>query len=589
MHLFNSLHTRLALWIALIAAILAVSGAALSLWIGSRYLENNFEQNIRSHMRLASISLVQPVQQINYLELLEQAQAIIEYEGVTGVAIFDQNNNLLIERGELQGRLLSQDIGTDPAVQGRIDVAFSKAPLKTGLNYILMAGVLLLLIFVPAFVLIIWKISRFYLFDITKLTECVNKSSCEELPQYPGINRNDEVGLLAKAMRERDQDLNDYHQELEGYKNHLEQLVEQRTKELKRSELLSQTILNSMPDAIALVDAGSFAILNANQAFLNNNYKTMKEVLGRPCYELIHGTQEPCAGKEHLCPLQEYMNSNQPCVAEHLHTNQEGEKYYVEVSAWPVFNENDHVSQMVHVERDITERKRVEKLREDVERIVRHDLKTPLNGVIGLSELLADDKALGMEQKEFAQLINDSGYRMLHMINQSLDLFKMEEGTYKLNPEKFDLLQVVEDLKKETQKLRLSKNIDFQVLVCSKKVNEDEQIMVFWEQRHIQSMLSNLISNAIEASPSDSCVSLNIIDNNGALTMDIHNQGEIPEEIRDRFFERYVTSGKNHGTGLGTFSARLVARAHNGDITFSTSAEHGTHVLVTIPLNPEQG
>lgn len=589
MHLFNSLHTRLAIWIALIAAILAISGATLSLWLGSRYLENNFEQNIRSHMRLASISLVQPVQQINYLELLEQAQAIIEYEGVTGVAVFDQNNNLLIQRGELQGRLLSQDIGADPAVQGRIDVAFSKAPLKTGLNYILMAGVFLLLIFVPAFVLIIWKISRFYLFDVTKLTECVSKSSCEELPQYPGINRNDEVGLLAKAMRERDQDLNTYHQELESYKNHLEQLVEQRTKELKRSEMLSQTILNSMPDSIALVNAESFAILNANQAFLNNNHKAMEEILGRPCYEVTHGAREPCTLKEHLCPIQEYMDSNQPCVAEHLHTNLEGEQYYVEVSAWPVFDEDDHVTQMVHVERDITEKKRVEKLREDVERIVRHDLKTPLNGIIGLSELLADDKTLGTEQAEFAQLINDSGHRMLHMINQSLDLFKMEEGTYKLSPEKFNLLQVVENLKKETHKLRLSKHIDFQVFLNSKKVNKDKQVMVFWEERHIQSMLSNLISNAIEASPPDSSVSLNVIDSNGVLIMDIHNQGEIPEEIRDRFFERYVTSGKNHGTGLGTFSARLVARAHKGDITFNTSAENGTYVLVTIPLNSEQG
>lgn len=588
MNLFYSLHTRLALWIALVAALLAISGAALSLWLGSRYLENNFEQNIRSHMRLASISLIQPVQQINYLELLEQTEAIIDYEGITGVAIFDQNNNLLIEKGDLQGILLSENIGTAPAIQGRIDVAFSKAPLQTGLNYILMAGVLLLIIFIPGFVLITWKISRFYLFDLTKLTECISKGSCEELPKYPGIERSDEVGLLAKAMRERDQDLTAYHQELEGYKNHLEQLVEHRTKELKRSEMLSQTILNSIPDSIALVDAESFAILNANLAFLKNTRKSMEEVLGRPCYEITHGTEAPCAGREHTCPIQEYFNSKQPCVAEHLHTNPKGEQYYVEVSAWPVFDEDNNVSQMVHVERDITEKKRVEELRDDVERIVRHDLKTPLNGVIGLSEFLAEDETIGAEQKELAQLINDSGHRMLHMINQSLDLFKMEEGTYKLNPDKFNLLQNIETLKKETQKIRSAKNIDLEVLLDNKTIKEDEEIMVFWEERHIQSMLSNLISNAIEASPLDSYVSLNIIHSNGVLTMDIHNQGEIPEEIRDRFFERYATSGKTHGTGLGTFSARLVARAHNGDITFSTSAKDGTHVIVAIPLNPDQ-
>jgi len=71
--------------------------------------------------------------------------------------------------------------------------------------------------------------------------------------------------------------------------------------------------------------------------------------------------------------------------------------------------------------------------------------------------------------------------------------------------------------------------------------------------------------------------------------VDIHNQGAVPESIRDRFFERYVTYGKQYGTGLGTYSAMLIARAHGGNISFTTSREEGTHLLVTLPVDRDRG
>jgi C4-dicarboxylate-specific signal transduction histidine kinase len=99
-------------------------------------------------------------------------------------------------------------------------------------------------------------------------------------------------------------------------------------------------------------------------------------------------------------------------------------------------------------------------------------------------------------------------------------------------------------------------------------------------------MFTNLMKNAVEASPAKSSVVISISEdeNNGQRShiIDIHNLGCVPEDIQDKFFAPYITSGKKDGTGLGTHSALLIARAHGGTIRFTTSEEKGTHVTVIL-------
>ncbi len=75
------------------------------------------------------------------------------------------------------------------------------------------------------------------------------------------------------------------------------------------------------------------------------------------------------------------------------------------------------------------------------------------------------------------------------------------------------------------------------------------------------------------------------INQNEAHQIIIHNFGVIPKEIRERFFERYVTSRKQGGTGVGTYSALLIAKTHGGDITFTSSEDKGTQLIITLPKN----
>ena len=93
----------------------------------------------------------------------------------------------------------------------------------------------------------------------------------------------------------------------------------------------------------------------------------------------------------------------------------------------------------------------------------------------------------------------------------------------------------------------------------------------------------NLVKNAVEASPKEGRVTVTCQTEPGALCIIIHNAGAVPEAVRDRFFEKYATAGKVCGTGLGTYSAQLIAKAHGGRIELATSEAEGTRVTVVLP------
>lgn len=129
---------------------------------------------------------------------------------------------------------------------------------------------------------------------------------------------------------------------------------------LKRAMEFSRTVMDSVSDAVSIVDAGSYRILGANTAFLDKAGLSEQEALGRFCYELTHHSTEPCHEPFDICPLKETVATGKYSKADHTHFTGTNEKYYTEVSTSPVFDESGKVVKVVHVARDITERKQME-------------------------------------------------------------------------------------------------------------------------------------------------------------------------------------------------------------------------------------
>jgi K+-sensing histidine kinase KdpD len=260
----------------------------------------------------------------------------------------------------------------------------------------------------------------------------------------------------------------------------------------------------------------------------------------------------------------------------------------MEISVIPVEEDEQpggSARQLVHISRDITERRRTEQLREDIERVIRHDLKSPLNGIIGGAQLLLQDETLQQDQSQLLEAIYESGMSVLRMVNQSLDMYKMAEGRYELQAERFDIIPMLKRINLRWESQRKAKGVSLRFFLDGKPLERREHYSIYGEAQSIERLLANLIENAIDASPEHAAVTLRIEASHRSVRFDIHNMGAIPVEVRPRFFDRYVTHGKRRGTGLGTYSAWLIARAHGGQIDYTTDAQEGTHLIVELPAD----
>ncbi|MDD5176395.1 MAG: response regulator [Sterolibacterium sp.] len=220
-------------------------------------------------------------------------------------------------------------------------------------------------------------------------------------------------------------------------------------------------------------------------------------------------------------------------------------------------------------------------LREDVERITRHDMKGPLAGVIGLVQALAEDNSMSHKHVEQLRVIEETALQVLNMINLSSELFKIETGHFKLDaqPVKIGaiLRRVVEISRVAFAEKHLIISVDTDVPLGV------EMPLALGDAMLCYSLFHNLVKNACEAAPESSRVSVTLVDGT-PLRILIQNQGAVPVEIRDRFFDKFVTNGKQAGTGLGTYSARLLAEAQYGAIALAVSDQEGqTTITVTLP------
>lgn len=222
------------------------------------------------------------------------------------------------------------------------------------------------------------------------------------------------------------------------------------------------------------------------------------------------------------------------------------------------------------------------KLREDVEHITRHDLKGPLAGVISLVQNLAESGNVGRKELDQLRMVEEAALQTLNMINLSSELYKIETGRFQLHAKPVrigDTLRRIVELARTTfQEKHLTISVDTDVVSMSEEI---PQVVV--DEMLCYSLFQNLIKNACEAAPEKSRVVVTMTDEDPMRIM-MQNKGAVPEAIRENFFDKFVTHGKAGGTGLGTYSARLLTEAQGGSISLDVDDENDqTTITVTLP------
>lgn len=348
-------------------------------------------------------------------------------------------------------------------------------------------------------------------------------------------------------------------------------------KQAEQLRMLTRAIEHTAESVVITNTNGD--IQYVNPAFTEVTGYTAKEVLGKNPRILKSGR----VGHRFYQNLWNTITQGNVWKGEFYNIDKSGKGFWEEATISPVFRDDGRISHYVAVKKDVTAQKRLEEHKADVERMMRHDLKSPLNGIIGIPDIILSDDNLTDEQRELLKLIETSGRHMLQMIDLSLDMYKIETGNYKHTPSAIDVVSVIQTLIKQNQ-AQLSAN----QLICVFELDrfpmpEGQSFVIPSDERLLTEVLSNLLKNAIEASPPGELIRF-LFASGPPQSISVENKGVVPLNIREQFFDKYVTHGKSTGTGLGTYSAKLLASAMGYEIDMATSDEQGiTRVSIHLP------
>ncbi|UJL48119.1 HAMP domain-containing protein [Virgibacillus sp. NKC19-16] len=251
----------------------------------------------------------------------------------------------------------------------------------------------------------------------------------------------------------------------------------------------------------------------------------------------------------------------------------------------PLYDQSQ-VRGAVAVIRDMTEERRLDKFRKDFIANVSHELRTPISMLQGYSEAIVDDVAESKSEKnELAQIIHEESLRMGRLVNELLDLARMEAGNIQLNMETVNVEAYVERVMKKFNGLANDNQIE---LSLRKNIIESS---VTIDPDRLEQVFTNLIDNAIRHTGEFGFVKVFIESNSNEFHVFIEDNGSgIPEEDLPFVFERFYKADKartknksKKGTGLGLAIAKNIIDSHHGVITVNSKVNLGTTFSFRIP------
>jgi two-component system sensor histidine kinase/response regulator len=215
---------------------------------------------------------------------------------------------------------------------------------------------------------------------------------------------------------------------------------------------------------------------------------------------------------------------------------------------------------------------------------VNHDLRTPLNAIIGFSDLLAQETAgqLNDKQKRFVQHVGNGGRFLLQLINDILDLSKLESGQLELNREEFLVEAAVPEVLSSLTPLATAKKIELKSAI-------EHDLRVSADPLRVKQVLYNLLSNAIKFTPEGGVVQVQAGRNGSYARLSVTDTGVgiRPEDqavIFDEFRQVGEGSAKKEGTGLGLAIAKRLIEQHGGEISVESEVGNGSRFTFTLPV-----
>lgn len=357
--------------------------------------------------------------------------------------------------------------------------------------------------------------------------------------------------------------------------------------EQKMTELLhhNELVLNNTNSGLAYI-TNDYIVQWENISLCSKSLSYEAYKKGEACYKTAHNRSTPCEN----CVMQRARKSGQVETIQFLFN-----EHTIEVFATPVYNDFGDIEGVVIRLDDVTERQQMigelEKARKQAEQSdklksaflanMSHEIRTPLNAIVGFSDLLmiTDDPD---EKEEYSKIINTNNELLLKLINDILDLSKIEAGSVELKYEVFDLAVYFEELATSMQwritnpKVRLN------------SVNPYTTCMVKLDKKRLTQILTNYVTNAIKYTP-EGTIEMGYEEVEGGIRIYVRDTGiGIPEDKKDKVFFRFEKLDEfAQGTGLGLSICKAIVDACEGSLGFESEYGKGSFFWAVLPCIDE--
>jgi len=267
------------------------------------------------------------------------------------------------------------------------------------------------------------------------------------------------------------------------------------------------------------------------------------------------------------------------------------EDLVLEVSTVTVMREEEKIGTLV-ILRDVTREKIIERLKTEFVSIAAHQLRTPLSAIKWTLRMILDGDLgkVSKEQREFLEKTYQSNERMIRLINDLLNVTRIEEGRFLYNIKRQDIIKIAEKVITPLKEVAERKGLNFKFQKPKTKIPE-----LAVDSEKISLVFQNLIDNAIHYTHpgGEVKVSIEYLKNKKEILVSVQDTGiGIPKDQQKRVFSRFfrganAIKAETEGTGLGLFIAKNIVEAHGGKIWFKSVENKGTTFYFSLPIKKE--
>ena len=322
-------------------------------------------------------------------------------------------------------------------------------------------------------------------------------------------------------------------------------------------------------------------VLEVNKTALRFSGLEESDVVGRPFWETqwwAHSTelQEKLRAAVKMAAEGEFVRfeTNHPAA--------DGTLHFFDFSLKPVRDEAGNIVLLIPEGRDITERKEMEQMKDEMISAVSHEMRTPLTAMMGYTEFMLDNEVPTDQQKEYLQIILRETERLNELIGNFLDLQRLRSRGQTFTCQPLPLQPLLE----ETAALFAGVSQRHHItLDCPPDLPQ-----VCGNEKHLRQVFNNLVSNAVKYSPKGGEVRLAARREKDSVVVTVRDEGiGIPPQALERIFERFYrvdnTARREFGgTGLGLSLVREIVTAHGGKVWVESTLGKGSTFFVSLPV-----